>query len=305
MSPRTPPTDIAASVRARLLNLARKRGEEFQLVLSDFATERFLYRLSKSPFADRFVLKGAMLLRLWSADRHRATWDVDLLGRRIASIEAIVAAVSEICAARGNDGLVFDPKSVVVEDIREENEYAGVRVRLAWDLAGARIPMQVDIAVGEAVQPEPRFESYPTLLDHPAPRILAYPRETVVAEKLEAILSLGPTNSRMKDFYDLRLLASRFDFEGPTLTSAVRATFERRGTPLPVASPREFTRSYLTAPERSVLWQSFWKRNRPNEPPASIEEMGDLLQSFLGPICVALFAGKPFSSSWTAGGPWR
>lgn len=161
MSPKAAPANVAASVRARLLNLARERGEEFQLVLSDYATERFLHRLSVSPYAGRFVLKGAMLLRLWSADRYRATWDVDLLGRDIAAPEGIAAALREICWIEGDDGLSFDPKSVTVEDIRAEDEYTGVRVRLAWNLAGARIPMQIDVAVGEAVVPAPRRPSSP------------------------------------------------------------------------------------------------------------------------------------------------
>ncbi len=154
MSPRKAPTNPAASVRARLLNLAHARSEEFQLILSDFATERFLYRLSASPYAERFVLKGAMLLRLWSPDRYRATWDVDLLGRQLASAEAISTALREICAIPAEDGLVFVPDSLVVEDIREAAEHGVVRVRLVWDLAGAKIPMQIDVAVGESVVPD-------------------------------------------------------------------------------------------------------------------------------------------------------
>jgi predicted nucleotidyltransferase component of viral defense system len=296
---------VAASVRARLLDLAHERGEEFQLVLSDFATERFLYRLSISSHANQFVLKGAMLLRLWSADRYRATWDVDLLGRQIDSPDGVVAAVREICSIEGDDGLSFDAKSLVTEDIREQAEYVGVRMKLTWDLDGARIPMQVDVAIGEAVVPAPRRERYPTLLDHAAPEILAYPRETVVAEKLEAILSLGPTNSRMKDYYDLQLLAARFDFTGASIVTAIRATFEHRGTPLPDPHPEEFTRAYLLAPERRSLWQSFWKRSRPNEPPEAVEQMADTLQWFLWPVCTALAEGTTFSASWQAGGPWR
>ena len=304
MNPPRSPTNIAASVRARLLNLARARGEEFQLILSDFATERFLYRLSQSSYAERFVLKGAMLLRIWSPERFRATWDVDLLGRRL-STEAISPALEEICAIPAEDGLTFDAASVVIEDTRETDEYRGERVRLVWNLADARIPMQIDVAIGESVVPPPRFESYPTLLDFPAPRVLAYPRETVVAEKLEAILSLGPTNSRMKDYYDLRLLAARFDFEAAVLIAAVRATFAHRGTPTPPAEPPQFTPDYLMAPERQALWKSFWRRARPHDPPESVEQMADVLHGFLGPICRSLATGEDLRGGWHAGGPWQ
>ncbi len=305
MSQGRTPRNVAASLRERLLQLARKRGEDFQLVLTDFATERFLYRLGTSEYADRFVLKGAMLLRVWSDVRYRATWDVDLMGHRIASPDAIVSALLEVCAMPSDDGLTFDPETAVVEDIRDEEEYVGVRVKVVWSLAGAKIPMQIDVAIGDVVVPSPKVETYPTLLGHPPPRILAYPRETVVAEKLEAILSFGPTNTRMKDFYDLRLLASHSDFDGATLSAAIRATFERRGTRVPESEPPEFSDAYLAAPERRALWRSFWRRNRPSEPPESVEELGAMLRSFLGPVVNALATGSQFSSRWSAGGPWR
>lgn len=305
MSPERKPTNVAASVRARLLNLARQRGEEFQLVLSDFATERLLYRLSVSPYADRFILKGAMLFRLWSADRHRATWDLDLLGRGTGSIEAVVAAVREICTISADDGLFLDRESIGGSEIRAEEEYVGVRVKLVGDLAGARIPMQIDVGFGDAVVPAPRRETYPTLLDLPPARILAYPREAVVAEKLEAIVTLGVTNSRMKDFYDVHLLATRFRFEGPALTSAIRATFGRRNTPIPGPEPQEVSSAVLTAPERRALWNAFWKRSRVAGTPESVEQMASMLQRFFGPPLVAMEDGRTFSSRWEPGGPWR
>lgn len=305
MSPDRRPAHLAASVRARLLNLARQRGEEFQLVLSDFATERLLYRLGVSPDADRFILKGAMLFRLWSADRYRATWDLDLLGRGARSIEAVVAAVRDLCAIPADDGLSFDRGSIGGSEVRAEEEYAGVRVRLVGDLAGARIPMQIDVGFGDAVVPAPRRETYPTLLDLPPPRILAYPREAVVAEKLEAIITLAVTNSRMKDFYDIHLLATRFRFEGPTLASAIRATFDRRKTPIPGPERQEISRAFLTARERRTLWNAFWKRSRIAGTPESVEEMAGMLQRFFGPVLVAMLDGRTFSSGWEPGGPWR
>lgn len=201
----------AASVRGRLRELGRQRGVEVQLLLSEFAIERFLYRLGTSRHADGFVVKGATLFKLWGAGDQRATWDLDLLGRGAQT----------------------------------------VRVRLVARLAGAEIPVQVDVGFGDAVEPPPRIEPYPTLLDHPEPRVLVYPREAVVAEKVEAIVSLGVTSSRMKDFYDVHRLAASFEFKGPSLVRAVRATFERRRTPLPADEPVALTRKFLGAPQRS------------------------------------------------------
>jgi len=214
MTPKRPPANVAASVRARLRNLARQRHVEFQLVLSDFAIERFLYRLGVSEHANRFVLKGAMLFKLWPEGLHRATWDLDLHGRGSSAVADVVAVVRSLCAIDGGDGIVFDPASAAADAIRADQEYDGVRVRLEAHLAEARIPVQVDVGFGDAITPAPTRTSYPTLLDHPQPNVLAYPREAVVAEKLEAMASLGVTNSRMKDFYDVHVLASRFAFEG-------------------------------------------------------------------------------------------
>jgi hypothetical protein len=305
MNPKPGPTNLAASVRARLLNVARRRGDEFQLVLSEFATERFLHRLGSSRFADRFVLKGAMVLRLWSSARYRATWDVDLMSSRLGSVEAIVFAIREICAIESDDGLAFDPASMITEEIRGDEEYDGIRIRFEWDLAGARIPQQIDVAVGGDIVPPPTREKYPTLLGQDAPRILAYSREVVVAEKLEAILSLGPTNSRMKDYYDLWTLASHFEFEGTTLTAAIRSTFERRGTAFPEGDPPEFTRTYLTAPERRALWASFWRRSRPSEPLERVESMAEVLSAFLLPVLVTIRRGKSLEKKWSREDGWR
>src|SRR5882724_8414095 len=188
MSPRQRPTNVAASVRARLETLARERRVELQLVLSQFAIERLLYRLGISPHADRFVLKGATLFRLWSDDRSRATWDLDLLGRGASGVNEVVAAVREFCRIPVDDAIEFLDRTIVGEEIRVPDEYAGVRVRLEAYLDAARIPVQVDVGFGDAVVPAPVLETYPVLLDHEQPRILVYPREAVVAEKLEAMV---------------------------------------------------------------------------------------------------------------------
>jgi predicted nucleotidyltransferase component of viral defense system len=298
----TPP-DPAASARAHLARLAREQQVELQLLLSEFAVERLLYRLGQSRYGSRYVLKGAMLFRLWSPARGRATWDLDLLGHGADGVEDVAAVIREVCRVPADDGIELDPESVRAEEIRPGEKYAGVRVRLVARLAGARIPMQVDVGFGDAVTPAPERRSYPTLLDHPAPEILVYPREAVVAEKLEAMVSLGVTNSRMKDFFDLHALSAGFAFDGRTLAEAIVATFARRGTPLPDEAPLALTPGFLADPAREVQWRAFLRRGRLDAPPDA-ENLASALRGFLVPVLEALSARRPFVSHWPAGGPW-
>jgi len=296
-------TNPAASVRARLYNLSKLRGAEFQLLLSDFAIERLLYRLGASAHKSRFVLKGAMLFKLWPQESCRASWDLDLLGRGANSIAEVVAVFKELCGLAVPDGITFDPASVKGEDIKSEDEYNGVRVRLEARLAEARIPVQVDVGFGDTAVPGPRWETYPTLLDHPPPRVLAYCRETVVAEKLDAMLTLGVINSRMKDFYDIYVLASKFAFRGQALAESIRATIERRRTPIPNDIPIALAPGFLAAPERRKQWQAFLRRGRLKAPPDTAV-LGEMLRSFLWPVLVSLGKGQAFDRSWQPGGPW-
>jgi predicted nucleotidyltransferase component of viral defense system len=304
VSPAKKPSNLAASVRARLLDLSRRRGVEFQLVLSEFAIERLLFRLGESVHAERFVLKGATLFKLWTDDRGRATWDLDLLGKGANGVAEVMAALREVCAVRAEDGIEFDAASLAGEEILASDEYAGVRVRFDARLADARIPVQVDVGFGDAIVPEPTAQTYPVLLDHAPPRILAYPREAVVAEKVEAMISLGVTNSRMKDFYDVHLLASSFAFDGPVLMGAIRATFERRGTPLTESAPLVLTPGFLVAPERQTQWRAFLKRGRLVAPPDTAR-LADALRMFLGPVLQAAARGESFAETWLPGGPWK
>ncbi len=190
------------------------------------------------------------------------------------------------------------------EEIRAAGEFAGVRVRLIARLAQARIPMQVDVGFGDVVIPAPSRETYPTLLDHPPPVLMVYPREAVVAEKLEAMISLGVTNSRMKDFYDVHILASSFTFGGPTLSKAVRSTFERRATPIPDADPLVLTDAFLTGPERQTQWRAFLRRGRLEAPPDT-SELAEGLRRFLGPVLHAARRSEILTQVWPPGGPWQ
>jgi len=303
MSPKRPVVNLGASVRARLRDLARTRGVEFQLMLSDFAIERLLYRLGVSPYADRFVLKGATLFKLWADDRGRATWDLDLLGHGASSVADIVVVLRSLCAIRVDDGIEFDADLVSGEEIRIPDEYNGVRVRFEARLAEARIPVQVDVGFGDVVVPPATRETYPTLLDHTSPRVLVYPREAVVAEKLEAMVSLGVTNSRMKDFYDVRHLAWSSTFDGVMLVRSIRATFERRGLAIPDDAPLVLTPKFLVAPERETQWRAFLRKGRLGAPVDASVLVEDL-RAFLLPVLAAAAGGLDYEAHWSPGGPW-
>jgi len=231
--------------------------------LNTYATERQLFRLGNSEFATRFVLKGARLFALWSATPQRPTRDLDLLGLGDSSSELLQRVFQSICRAEVEpDGLTFDDGSVSVEEIRLEKEYDGQRVKLTAHLAQARIPLQIDAGFGDIIAPDAQLLDYTPLLGKlPAPQILAYPRETVIAEILQAIISLVTLNTRMKDFYDLGVLAAEFDYDGRTLCRAIKATFERRRTPIPTEIPSCLSPAFAEDDDRKQLWKGFLKRS--------------------------------------------
>ncbi len=299
-------SDLPASVAARLLNQAKQTGDDYQIVLTRFCFERFLYRLGKSEVRERFVLKGAMLLRLWADQPYRATRDLDFLRRGDGAAEAIRADLRSICAVPVEpDAVVFDADGIAFEAIRAADEYAGTRVTLPARCGTARLNLQIDLGIGDAVWPSVRSSAYPVLLDFPAPTVLVYPREAVVAEKLEALVALGERNSRIKDFFDLHYLAAHLEFDGATLTEAVGRTFARRGTPIPAAAPIGLTSAYWENPTRPAQVQAFARRAGlalSDDPGA---EFGGLIQAFLLPVLAALRDGERSPGTWVPGGPWR
>jgi predicted nucleotidyltransferase component of viral defense system len=257
-------SNLAASVRARLLNVAKAQAVDFNQVLVRFALERILYRLTQSPYADRFLLKGALLFTLWYDMPHRATRDADLLGFGASDTESARQVFCDVAAVAVavDDGIVFDPTSVAVEEIRKEAGYGGVRVFIAGELARARCKVQIDIGYGDAVTPEPVDSVYPVLLnDLPAPRLRTYPVYTVVAEKLHAIALLGMTNSRLKDYFDLSVLLDRESLALDLLAQAIRATFERRGMAVPAGLPVGLSDEFALDASRQALWLAFIKKN--------------------------------------------
>jgi predicted nucleotidyltransferase component of viral defense system len=298
------PRDIGASVRARLLRLAQKRGEDFQLVLTRYANERLLYRLASSAHAPHFVLKGAALFVVWTGAPHRATRDVDLLGFGDPTTARVHAVFTDLLRlAVDDDGVLFDHDSLEVGPIRAEQQYGGQRVTLTATVSSARVRLQFDVGFGDAVTPAPTLVEFPALLEFPAPLLRAYPRETVVAEKLEAMVQLGLANSRMKDFYDLVILARSFEFEGRVLARAIRATFERRTTPLPRSLPVALTPAFAEDPSKQTQWTAFLRKagvQGEAKLPVAVEAIVD----FAGPALAAAAQSEAWAATWPPGGPW-
>ena len=255
-------TNLPASIRARLKQRADATRQDFNLTLTHYGLERLLYRLSISQYADRYLLKGALLFSLWYDQPHRPTRDVDLLGYGPDDVETAVATFREISQIAVDDGIVFDPASVAGSVIHKEAGYGGVRVDLRATLDGARIALQVDIGFGDVVTPAPEPIHYPVLLDDlPAPRLRAYPKYTVVAEKLHAICLLGMTNSRMKDYFDLWVLLTEEDLAPDELRRAVEATFARRRLAMPADLPIGLSDAFAQDPIKQRQWAAFFKKN--------------------------------------------
>lgn len=296
--------NTTASVHQRLLSYARAEGRPFNEVLQYFALERFLYRLGRSPYRRQFVLKGALMLTVWQSPFARPTRDIDLLGRLDSSTEHVVSAIQSICQESvPEDGLRFAADSVVGERIIEAANYEGVRVRFTAHLGTARIPMQIDIGFGDPLVPGPSLVRLPTILDFPPPELQGYSRESVIAEKLQVMVYLGEINSRMKDFYDIWLLATHFDFNGSILAQAVRETFRWRQTTLPL-TPIAFTDAFAQNREKQAQWAAFIGRYRLEDTPAALHEAIQIIAAFLQPVIRALLEGQSFDWRWPPGGPW-
>jgi predicted nucleotidyltransferase component of viral defense system len=298
--------NIAASVRDRLLTHARARKEDFQLVLTRYAIERLLYRISRSAYQDQFLLKGAMLFLVWTGQMYRPTRDLDLLGRGSNDIHRMETVFRELCAVTvEEDGVSFLAETVSGQIIREDDDYEGVRIRLVASLGEARIHVQVDVAFGDAVKPHPEEADYPVLLPFPAPHVRIYPREAVVAEKFQIMVALGIANSRMKDFADVWSLARAYRFDGRTLSDAIEATFARRDTPVPTEPPLAFTDEFSSDRAKQAQWRAFLRRSRLEDMPHALRDVVLLLEGFLMGPARAVARQDDFNSAWPPGGPWQ
>ncbi|MCK4236360.1 MAG: nucleotidyl transferase AbiEii/AbiGii toxin family protein [Candidatus Krumholzibacteria bacterium] len=297
--------NIAASVHQRLLNKAKESARPFNELLQRFAIERFIYRLSKSPHANRFILKGALMFSVWNVPASRPTMDIDFLGKIDNSPAVIAAAMKDTCGVDvETDGMLYDADSVTATRITEGAEYEGVRVRVQGCLGNARVSLQVDVGFGDVIVKGPRNVVYPALLDFPPPKLKGYTMESTIAEKFQSMVMLDVLNSRMKDFYDIWMLSTAFDFKGETLAEAVEKTFEKRKTPI-TADPTVFKPSFAEDGDKMVQWLGFIKKAKLNNAPETFGEVIASVKSFLAPLATALANRQLFRSSWRAPGPWQ
>ncbi len=300
---KTPLKNIAASVRQRLLNKSRSDVRPFQEIVQYYAMERFLYRLAQSQHANRFILKGALLLQIWQMPEIRSTMDIDLLGRTNNDVSLLISNITDILSVDIDpDGLSFFPENITAERITEDKEYKGLRIWFPAKLDTMKLNMQVDIGFGDIIYPRPEKSEIPTMLESPAPLLLCYSRESMISEKFEAMLKLRELNSRMKDFYDIWLLSRHFGFEGKTLSEAIRLTLEQRGTELPdriVAFSHEFIAT------KQIQWNAFRKKLKRDHVPAKFENIVMQVKDFIGPIASSLSSRKPPPLKWSAPGPWE
>ena len=300
-------TNVAASIRSRLLSRAKAEGTEFQLFLDRYACERFLYRLGESGARDRCILKGASLLALWMDEPYRATRDVDLLAfgaNDEENVRGVMTTISKVSCPE--DGVALDISTLKVATIRDSQRYGGQRATLIALLGTARCNIQVDFGFGDVVIPGPEEAQLPTLIDGvPAPSLLTYPQVSSIAEKFESMVQLGIGNSRMKDFYDVWALSESFAFGGPELQEAVARCFNRRGTPWSNEMPEALTPAFYSHPQLQDYWTSYGRLGALlHRPPNAFEEIGNRIQSFLGPVRDSILAGELFDLHWPAGGPW-
>lgn len=288
------PHNLTKSIRDKLKLQAKQKGEDFNYVVIHYMLERFLYRLSQSDYKNEFILKGATLFRIWHSEIHRPTKDLDFLGSGTNEISALEKVIKRVCQEKSEDGIQFEPESVIGRKIKEGQQYEGVNITLNGNLDTIKHKITIDIGFGDTIFPEAVEVTIPTLLDLPAPSLKIYPRETVVAEKFQAMINLGISNSRMKDFYDIWLLAKNFKFEGNLLKQAFESTFKRRKTHLPNDIPFALTEEFII--EKKQQWQGFIKKGKYKF--EKFDEVINEIKIFLIPPCLAAANGQEFEKLW-------
>ena len=296
--------DMAASVRARLLNLARATRKPYDEVLIQYALERFLFRLSKSPYRGELLLKGGLLLMGRGLPQARPTRDIDFLGLMPNDVDAVSRTIRAIGETPFQDGMVYDFSRMTHEILTPESDYRGVRLKFSGWLGRARVPMQIDIGFGDKVVPDPTEMVFPTLLDIEPPIILGYTSETVIAEKFEAALDLADLNSRMKDFYDIWFLCQTCGFEGRILKEAIIATCKRRRTEIR-SDAEMFSDGFAVRAEKKRQWSAFLGKGPIIGAPEDFSLRMNSIREFLRPIVQAFEANQPFEPNWSPGGPWE
>jgi len=300
-----PPVNVAQSVHQKLLTRAKSEGRPFNELLQHYAIERFLYRLGQSEHAEKLLLKGALLLRVWKIPMARPTMDIDVLGRTEGTQDALTDILRDCMAAKvDDDGMRYDPGSLTTEAITLEADYRGWRIRFRASLGNARIAMQVDVGIGDIVYPSPIWIDYPVLLDQPAPHLLAYTPENAIAEKYQSMVELDLLNSRMKDFHDVWTLARNMEFDGQRLSEAIRRTFERRKTKLPASTPTAFTPEFFEDRTKQIQWRAFLSKGLATNEEVPLAQVTNVIWGFLMPPTEAIASRQSFNTRWPQGGPW-
>ncbi|MHB8534875.1 MAG: nucleotidyl transferase AbiEii/AbiGii toxin family protein [Sulfuricaulis sp.] len=303
---RKPLVNVAQSVHQRLLTRAQKEGRPFNELLQHYAIERFLYRLGQSKHAEKLLLKGALLLRVWQIPMARPTMDIDVLSRTTGTPEVLVAILRECMTLKvEDDGMQYDPANITTEAITLDGDYQGWRIRFRASLGNARVTIQVDVGIGDVVYPAPIWIDYPVLLDQPAPHLLVYTPENAIAEKYQAMVELDKANSRMKDFHDIWTLAHNLGFDGHRLSEAIRKTFERRKTDLPKTMPTAFTPEFYEDKIKQTQWQAFLNKGLATMEAITLAKVMEVISDFLVPPTDALISGKAFKMRWPQSGPWQ
>lgn len=298
--------NLQASVRARLQNNAKETNRPFAEVLQYYGMERFLYRFSKSEYANKFVLKGALLFTVWQISERRTTRDIDFLARfdnRVENIETVVRSVCDLAVEP--DGLIFDAKTVQGRKIKEDADYEGVWVKFIGFLDRSRIPIQIDFGFGDIVYPKTMTIDYPVILDFPKPHLKGYPIESVVSEKIEAMVKLGLLNSRMKDFFDIWLMMHQFDFNGVNLMGALKKTFNHRKTDIPKGRPLFAAEIYDEKSDRQTLWKAFLRKGDIKNAPEKLATIAKEIEGFLIKPLDAISKELEFRAEWKLSGPWK
>lgn len=300
------PANIKASVRTLLQNKAKEANLPFAEILQYYGMERFLYRFSRSQYADKFILKGALMFTVWQLPQRRTTLDIDFLAHYDNNIAAIEKVIRDVCKISViSDGLVFDSAAIKGQKIKEDADYEGVRVKFRGFLERACIPMQIDVGFGDTIYPKPKLIDYPAILDFPKPHLKGYPAETVVSEKFEAMVKLGLLNSRMKDFYDIWLVMRHFDFNGSTLAEALKRTFRRRKTDIPDSRFLFDEEIYNEKSDRQTLWKAFLKKRDIKHAPEKLAATAKEIEKFLVKPLNAVNKKQEFNGEWKMSGSWK
>lgn len=298
------PRHLDQSIRAKLLNLSKQKKVDFNNLVTRYISDRFLYRLSQSKYQEKFVLKGATLFKCWQGELHRPTKDLDFLAYGNNEISELIQQLKAVCEIQCEDGVQFHPESIKGEKIKEDQEYEGVRIHINYKLASVQGKIQIDIGFGDIITPQASEVKIPTFLDLPAPHLRIYPRETVVAEKFQAMVYLGISNSRMKDFYDLLFLAKNFEFKGQILKEAIEATFKRRKTSISEEIPLALTEEFTQNLAKEKAWKGFLNKNQLEPENPTLRDIIEELKLFLIPPYIAISKNQVFEKTWRPDQKW-